>query len=108
VTAAIAHRAFRVFHAVLGLGLLILSLQAIAHAMHELHGLHGHYALVGELEAIGATLFLIPRTLRVGAVLLLVVILGVLIVHAFRHEPRIDLVIYAAGVWMVMANADSA
>jgi hypothetical protein len=97
-------RAFILFHAVLGLGLLIMGLQALAHALHELDGRHGHLALVGGLEAIGAVLFLIPATLRWGGAALLVVLLGGFIMHLTRGEWVLEHLTFAAGVWFVMVH----
>ena len=97
-------RAFMLFHAVLGLGLLIMAVQALAHALHELDGRHGHLAFVGGLEALGAVLFLIPATLRWGGAALLVVLLGGFIMHLTRGEWALEQLIYAAGVWFVMVH----
>jgi uncharacterized membrane protein YphA (DoxX/SURF4 family) len=96
------HRAFMLFHAVLGLGLLIMGHNTLFHALHE-HGF-GHLALVAALEFVGAILLLIPRTLRVGGFALLVVLIPGFIVHLARGEWELQLLIYAAGVWLVMVH----
>ena len=93
-------RAFMIFHAVLGGVLLILSHNVLFHALHA-HGF-GHLALVGSVEMIGALLLLIPRTLKVGGVALLVVMIPGFVVHLTRGEWEPQLLIYAAGVWFVM------
>src|SRR5437899_594757 len=100
-------RAFIVFHVVLGISLLIASIQTLAHALHELGGRHGHLAIVASFEAIGALLFLIPKMLRAGAVLLLITVLGALAVHTYLGQWRLDLLVYAAGVWFVMAHGSA-
>lgn len=95
-------RAFMVFHAVLGLGLLVTAHNTLFHALHE-HGV-GHLAFVAGLEFIGAILLLIPRTLKVGGLALLVVLIPGFIVHLTRGEWELQLLIYAAGVWFVMVH----
>ena len=99
-----AHRAYLLFHAVLGVGLLVMSLETLVHALREFEGAHRHLAFVGGLETLGAALFLIPRTVRWGGVLLLITLLGGFAVHLTRGEWPLSLLIYAAGVWFVMAQ----
>ena len=94
--------AFMVFHAVLGGALLIMSHNTLFHALHE-HGV-GHLTFVAALEMLGALLLLIPRTLKVGGVALLVVLVPGFIVHLTRGEWELQLLIYAAGVWFVMMH----
>ncbi len=96
-----ARRAYQLFHAVLGLGLLVMSLHALAHALRE-HGGFGHLAFVAGLEAVGAALLLVPRTVRWGGAVLLVVLIPGFIDHLVRGEWEPQLLIYAAGVWLVM------
>jgi hypothetical protein len=101
-------RAFMLFHLVLGLGLVIASTETLLHALGHVvnHGNYGyiHLIFVAGLETVGALLFLFPATLRVGGVLLLITLLGVWVVQLARGEWRVDLLIYAAGVWFVMAH----
>jgi hypothetical protein len=47
-------------------------------------------------------LFLIPRTIRWGGVILLVILLLGFAEHLTRGELELQLLIYAAGVWFVM------
>jgi len=96
--------AFRLFHLTLGLGLLVSTIPTILHALHEHGGVNLHLGIVIGLESVGAVLFLIPRTLRVGGLLLLVLLLGGFAVHVSRGEWEVQLLIYAAGVWYVMAH----
>jgi hypothetical protein len=98
-----ARRAFQLFHAVLGLGLLAMSLLALVHALHELDE-HGHFAFVAGLEALGAVLLLIPQTVRWGGATLLVVLLPGFVNHLARGDWEIQLLIFAAGVWFVMVH----
>ena len=102
MTSPNVRRAFMMFHAVLGGVLLILGHNTLFHALHA-HGV-GHLAFVAALEMIGAILLLIPRTLKVGGVALLVVLLPGFVAHLTRGEWELQLLIYAAGVWFVMVH----
>ncbi len=97
-------RAFIVLHAALGLGLLVATLQTFLHMMHEHGGPGFHLGFVIAMEGIGAVLFLIPRTLRVGAIALLIVLVGGFATHLTRGEFEVQLLVYAAAVWFVMAH----
>jgi uncharacterized membrane protein YphA (DoxX/SURF4 family) len=63
-----------------------------------------HARVIGSIEAVGAAAFLVPRTLRLGAALLLLTLVGAILVHAGRGEWRPDLLVYAAGVVLVTAH----
>jgi hypothetical protein len=91
---------FLAFHLVLGLALLWGSVHTVLHAGDDLHA-----RAIGSVEAVGAVLFLIPRTLRPGAMILLVIILLAAALHAARGEWRPDLLVYAAGVALVAVHA---
>ncbi len=95
-------RAFMVFHGVLGGVLLIMGHNALYHSLHQ-HGF-GHLTLVAALELIGAILLLIPRTLKIGGVALLVVLIPGFIAHLTRGEWELQLLIYAAGVYFIMVH----
>ena len=95
--------AFTIFYVVLGVGLLAGSVGTLMHAIHQGHW-HLHVGLVAGIEAAGALLFLIPRTMRIGGGLLLLTLVGAVALHALQHEWRFDLLIYAAGVWLVMSG----
>lgn len=96
-----ARRAYRLFHAVLGLGLLAMSLLTFLHARDE-HGGLGHLAFVAGLEALGAVFFLVPRTVRWGGAALLVVLIPGFVFNLVHGEWRLEVLIYVAGVWLVM------
>jgi cation transport regulator ChaC len=49
-------------------------------------------------------MFLVPRTLKVGAAGLLVLLVLVFLIHAERRQFRGDLVVYAAAVRFVGAH----
>lgn len=104
MTAAV-RRAFLLFHAIVGGVLLLNGVMAVSHALHELDGRHGHLAMVGSLEALGALLFLIPRTVRWGGAALLVVLMGGVAMHLSQGDwEELHYLIYAAGVWLVIVN----
>ena len=94
-------RSFVIFHLALGIGLLAGSLQTLIDA-----GRHSHHplALLAGTEALGAALFLFPRTLRIGGLLLLLTLVVAVGAHALGGEWRFDLTIYPTGVWFVMVH----
>ncbi|HEV2750584.1 MAG TPA: hypothetical protein VGV12_08690 [Gemmatimonadales bacterium] len=98
-------RSFIAFHLTLGVALLYLSLRTAVQAFVSAGG-HSdpHVGAVGVVETIGAVLFLVPRTLRVGGALLLLTLGLVLLVHALSGQFRADLMVYAAGTWFVMVH----
>jgi uncharacterized membrane protein YphA (DoxX/SURF4 family) len=73
------------------------------------NGGHGdlHIRLLGTLEAVGALMFLFPRTLRPGAWLLLLTIGVALIIHLMMGQWRGDLLVYAAGVAFAMVHGEA-
>jgi hypothetical protein len=95
-------RAFMLFHAVLGGALLVMSHNTLFHSLHE-HGF-GHLTIVAAAEMAAALLLLIPRTLRIGGVALLVILLPGFAVHLTRGEWEWQLLVYAAGVWFIMVH----
>lgn len=103
MTAVNVRREFRLFHAILGIGLLILSLQALRHALGEHEGGGQlHLAMVSGLQAVSAVLFLIPRTVRWGGAILLLILIVGFTEALTRGELELQRLIYAAGVWFVM------
>jgi hypothetical protein len=106
MTTVLLRRSFAAFHIVLGIGILWLSVRTVVGAVRPEGGHHNlHVAALGTVEAVGALLFLLPKTLRVGAALLLLTIGTAAAIHAAAGELRIDLFIYAAAVWFVAAHA---
>jgi len=59
---------------------------------------------VGSTEALAALLFLIPRSLRIGAVTLLLVFAAAFLIHALRLALRADLLVYAGAVAFVAVH----
>jgi hypothetical protein len=56
------------------------------------------------VEAASAVLFLIPKTLRLGAAGLLLTLGVAFVVHLLLGEPRWDLLVYAAAVLFVAVH----
>ena len=96
-------RAFLIFHLMLGLALLWGSVHTLLH----LGPTDLHARIVGSIEAVGAVLFLIPRTLRLGGGLLVLSIVGAILVHAGMGDWRPDLLVYAAGVVLVIVHGSA-
>jgi uncharacterized membrane protein YphA (DoxX/SURF4 family) len=93
-------RTFLAFHVILGLALLWSSVHTVLH----LGSTDLHARITGSVESVGAVAFLVPRTLRFGAALLLLTLVGAMLVHAGRGEWRPDLLVYAAGVVLVAVH----
>lgn len=91
-------RSFVVLWWVLGATLLVLSVRTV---MGGWGGADPHPVLIGGLEAVSAVLFLIPRTLRVGAGGLLFTIAIASALHGSAGHFRWDLLVYAAAVLFV-------
>jgi hypothetical protein len=94
-------RAFQLLHLVLGLGLLATGADTLVHALRD-----GQVPLAGAAAIVvaGSILFLIPRTLRLGGIALLVVVLAALVQGAIHSRARLDFAVFAAGIWFVMEH----
>jgi uncharacterized membrane protein YphA (DoxX/SURF4 family) len=93
-------RTFVAFHVILGLALLWGSVHTVLH----LGATDLHARVVGSVEALGAIAFLVPKTFRVGAAILLLTLVLAMALHAVRGEWRPDLLVYAAGVLLVAVH----
>jgi hypothetical protein len=61
--------------------------------------------VLGAAELVAAALFVVPRTLRAGGFALLAVLAVAAVLHAATGEaPPLAFVVYAAGIWAVMAE----
>jgi uncharacterized membrane protein YphA (DoxX/SURF4 family) len=96
-------RAFVVLWWTTGILLFVWSVETLHQALGAGHA-HPHLALLGLVEAIAAVLFLVPRTLRVGAVGLLLTFAVAFAAHGARGELRLDLLLYAAVVSFVLVH----
>jgi hypothetical protein len=83
-----------------GLILLIASIETVQGAFGA-HQANPHVALLGAVEALGAALLLVPRTMRVGVAALLLTIGIAFLVHTVLGQFRGDLLLYAAAVAFV-------
>ena len=93
-----SQRDFRILWWTTGLAVLYLSVVTVLGASSL------HPRLVGSIEALGAALFLVPRTLRIGAALLLLSFALAIVIHGLQHQLAVPIFIYAAVVWYVQAS----
>ena len=73
---------------------------------HQIHG-GSRKALVamavGAAEVVGALLFVVPATLRIGGALLLLTLVTASAVHgAMGEAPPVAFLFYAAAIWTVL------
>jgi hypothetical protein len=89
---------------VIGQASVLLLLQARQGALHG--GVHATVASVLAGVELGAViLFLIPRTLPLGARLLWVVLAAATLIHLHAGEmPSPVFLVYAAGIWVVLSD----
>lgn len=92
-------------HLTLGLVILFESARELLHAATRAG--HGHLAVVATIEGIAAILFLWPRTMRLGGLVLTAVLAGALIVHAVRGEFLAPLLVYAVATLFVTVNGNA-
>jgi hypothetical protein len=102
-------RSFIVFHLTLGVVVFVESLVTVLRT----HGAGGasHFglgvAVLAGAEAVAALLFLLPATLRLGAVALLAIFLFAVAFHGLHGELQLTLLVYAAGVFFVMVHGSA-
>lgn len=102
MTTTLPNKSMQLLRWTLGIIIAIASVQTVWRAYPEIHnaghqGVHAWIALVlGSVETVGAGLFLIPRTLRLGGSILLAVFAIAFLFHALQSDFRGDLLIYAA------------
>jgi len=97
-------RAFVALWWTTGLVIVYLSVKTAYQGLQAGASHDPHVILVGTLEALAAVLFLVPRTLKIGAASLLVILALVFLVHAARLQFRVDLLVYAAAVLFVAVH----
>ena len=97
-------RAFIVFHVTLAIVVLVQSVVTLVHAVHS--PMEGHIGMVlpwfAGLEALAALLLLIPKTLKIGGWLLIVIFLAAIAYHGPLYEA--PLFVYLAGVIFIMIH----
>ena len=102
-------RSFIAFHLTLGAVVLVESLITVLRA----HGAGGAsharlgVAVLAGAEAVAALLFILPATLRLGAVSLLAIFLFAVAFHGLHGELQLTLLVYAAGVYFVMMHGSA-
>jgi hypothetical protein len=102
-------RSFIAFHLTLGAVVLVESLITVLQA----HGAGGAphaglgVAVLAGAEAVAALLFMLPATLRLGAVSLLAIFLFAVAFHGLHGELQLTLLVYAAGVFFVMVHGSA-
>ena len=97
-------RAFLALYVTLGIVVLVQSVQTIIAAGHGAVASSPdriHAILVGSVEAIAALVFLVPRTMGIGANTLLAVFALAFSLHAIEGHPNLTLLVYAAAVLFV-------
>jgi hypothetical protein len=99
-------RAFLIFHLTLGPAVLFESIRTFL-AASGAAGHDPHLALLAGVEAIGAALFLIPRTLKVGGVVMLLTFAIAVVMHSARGHVPAALLVYATGVFFVMVHGSA-
>jgi hypothetical protein len=99
-------RSFIVFHLTLGVVVLAQSLVTALQAGGASH-VKLFVTALASVEAVAAVLFIVPATLRVGAVALLAVFLFALSFHGLHGELPVTLLVYAAGVLLVMTHGSA-
>ena len=86
----------------LGLVVLVASVQTFLGAVSGPY--HVHLALLAGIESIAAALFLVPKSMRLGAIGLLATFAVAFIAHALAGEFATILLLYAAGTVFVLVH----
>jgi uncharacterized membrane protein YphA (DoxX/SURF4 family) len=96
-------RAFVALYLTLGAVVLVQSVQTVIGARRGAFrpGDQLHAFILGSVEVVGALLFLIPRTMRTGAAVLLAIFALAFLLHATEGDLHLTLLVYAAGVLFV-------
>jgi hypothetical protein len=87
-----------------GIALLLGSIATVRDAWPGSGHGNPHLVVLGAVEAIAAALFVVPRTVRIGAIGLTVTIGVAFAVHALLGQVRGDLLVYGAAVVFVLVH----
>jgi hypothetical protein len=99
-------RSFVSFHCVLAAVVFLQSIVTVLHTVSA--GRSGHWLVwFAGAEAVAAVLFLVPATMRVGAIFLLLIFSVAIVLHGLQGELHLSLVVYIAGVVLVMAHGSA-
>lgn len=102
-------RSFIIFHLTLGAVVFLQSVIAVFQtrgaggASHASRGV----AVLASAEAVAAILFVVPATLRAGALSLLAILFFALAFHGLHGELQSTLLVYAAGVFFVLVHGSA-
>lgn len=99
-------RAFLTLYVTLGLVVLVQSVQTILEAQRGAGAGPDrlHAVILGAIEALAALLFLVPRTMRVGAAALLAIFALAFGLHTLRGDLHLTLLVYSAGALFVRVH----
>ena len=102
-------RSFVSFHCVLAAVVFLQSVGTVLHAFGRGGAVQSGRGLAwfAGAEAAAAILFLVPATMRVGAMLLLLIFSVAIVLHGLQGELQLSLVVYIAGVVLVMAHGSA-
>src|SRR5205085_8329076 len=102
-------RSFIAFHMTLGVVVLAQSLIAMFQMRGPVGASHvsAGITMLAGAEAVAALLFIVPATLRWGAVALLAIFFIALAFHGLHGELQLTLLVYAAGVFFVMVHGSA-
>ena len=99
-------RAFLALYVTLGVVVVIQSVQTVVSAYRGFFTGHEQLLalILGSLETIAAILFLIPRTMRIGAYSLVTIFALAFFLHAHAGQPNFALLVYLAGTLFVLMH----
>jgi hypothetical protein len=98
-------RAFIALWWTLGILLIVYSVQTAWQAISAgPTGLGVHVVALASIETIAALLFLVPRTMRAGAICLLAAFAGAFVLHGIKREFPSQLLLFAVAVTFVMIH----
>jgi hypothetical protein len=97
---------FIIFHLTLALVVLAQSLVTALQTGGTSH-VKLFVTVLASAEAVAAVLFIVPATLRVGAFALLAIFFFALAFHGLHGEFPSTLLVYAAGVLLVMTHGSA-
>ena len=98
------HIAFIGFHFTLAIVVLLQSVLGVKHALNTAN----HALLVlAIVEALAAIVFMIPRMIRLGGLVLLLVFTIAFSVHLLHGELDLGLLVYAAGTLFIVIHGNA-
>lgn len=97
-------RAFVALWMTLGVVVLIESARPLLQAISGSETVSQLVVVLASVEILGAVLFLVPRTLKYGAWILLAVFAIAFVAHLAKGELAAPLLVYAAGTFLVLSQ----